>query len=71
MDGARTHPRLMSGKNIGSDTSLGALIPYGFSAFTRNLYSEPSSKSSRSAVSCLLVDAFNHMSQPTLLYSIM
>lgn len=61
----RTHPLFISGMKITSLSSLGSLTPYGFSAFTRNLYSDPSINSDNVALVCLLVIAFNHTSQPT------
>lgn len=60
-----THPLFISGMKITSLSSLGSLTPYGFSAFTRNLYSDPSINSDNVALVCLLVIAFNHTSQPT------
>lgn len=61
----RTYPLFISGMKITSLSSLGSLTPYGFSAFTRNLYSDPSINSDNVALVCLLVIAFNHTSQPT------
>ncbi len=58
-----TYPRLGSGIKITGVSLLGSLTPYGFSAFTLNLYWDASIRSSRVVWSWRLVTAFSHTFQ--------
>ena len=59
------YPLFGSGINTTADSQLGSLTPYGFSAFTRNLYSDPSIRSEREVVRCRQVEAFSHTFHPS------